>query len=148
MDSLNLITNEIIDVAVHFFVSIFISTLIYYKHAYIWRSNSVIDPQNKIVTLINTFTLKPEKQNSLIENLNKATEEVFKRIPGFISSNIHRGLEPNRVANYAQWQSKEHYMAALRNPVALAHMKEAAALAETFEPILYEVVSSHGVEGE
>ena len=103
-----------------------------------------IDPKNKIVTLINTFTVKPENQDALIANLDKATEEVFKGIPGFISANIHKGLEPNKVANYAQWQSKEHYMAALKHPVALEHMKKAAALAEQFEPILYQVVSSHG----
>jgi len=107
---------------------------------------TTIDPKSTIVTLINTFTVKPEHQDALIANLNKATEEVMSGFAGFISANIHKGLEPNKVANYAQWQSKDHYMAVLRNPVALAHMKEAAALAETFEPILYEVVSSHGTK--
>jgi quinol monooxygenase YgiN len=107
---------------------------------------TTIDPKSKIVTLINTFTVKPENQDALIADLNKATEEVMSGFAGFISANIHKGLEPNKVANYAQWQSKEHYMAVLRNPVAMAHMKEAAALAEKFEPILYEVVSSHGTK--
>jgi hypothetical protein len=107
---------------------------------------TTIDPKSKIVTLINTFTVKPENQDVLIASLNKATEEVMSLFSGFISANIHKGLEPNKVANYAQWQSREHYMAVLRNPVAMAHMKEAAALAETFEPILYEVVSSHGTK--
>src|SRR6266571_2339503 len=82
---------------------------------------TTIDPKSKIVTLINTFTVKPENQDALIAHLNKATEAVMSGFAGFISANIHKGLEPNKVANYAQWQSKDHYMAVLRNPVALAH---------------------------
>src|SRR5258705_9359165 len=110
------------------------------------KKMTTIEPKNKMVTLINTFTVQPENQDALIANLNKATEEVMSGLPGFISANIHKGLEPNKVANYAQWQSKEQYMAVLANPVAVAHMQEAAALVEKFEAILYEVVSSHGMK--
>jgi len=59
---------------------------------------------------------------------------------GFVSANIHRALDGTKVANYAQWQSVEAFQAMLREPVALAHMEEASAMA-TAAPALYEVAS-------
>ena len=33
----------------------------------------------------------------------------MKRVPGFVSANIHRIVDGTRVANYAQWKSKEAF---------------------------------------
>ena len=66
----------------------------------------------------------------------------MRHIPGFISANIHRSLDGTKVANYAQWRSVEDFQAMLKNPSALPHMQQAAALAK-FEPGLYEVVETH-----
>src|SRR6218665_155487 len=96
-----------------------------------------------VCTLINVFTVAPERQAELVRLLEEATEEVMRHLPGFISANIHRDLEGTRVANYAQWASREHFEAMLRNPRAQTHMRAAAALVEKFEPHLYEVVSTH-----
>ena len=93
------------------------------------------------VTLINTFTVAPEKQAELIALLDAATDEVMRKLPGFVSANIHRSLDGKRVANYAQWASKADFEAMQKNPQAAEHMKKAAALAEKFEPVLYEVES-------
>ena len=68
----------------------------------------------------------------------------MRKQPGFISANIHRSLDGTKVANYAQWRSKADLEAMQKNPEAGVHMKEAAALADSFEPILYEVFSIHG----
>ena len=68
----------------------------------------------------------------------------MKRQPGFISANIHRSLDGTRVANYAQWRSKADFEAMQKNPEANIHMKQATALAEGIEPIIYEVHSVHG----
>ncbi|MCY1073411.1 antibiotic biosynthesis monooxygenase family protein [Archangium lansingense] len=102
-----------------------------------------IVPGSGVCTLINVFTVAPERQAELVKLLEEATEEVMRHLPGFISANMHRGLEGTRVTNYAQWASREHFEAMLRDPKAQTHMRAAAAMVEKFEPHLYEVVSTH-----
>jgi quinol monooxygenase YgiN len=91
------------------------------------------------VALINTFYVKPEKADELVQLLTKATDEVMRHQPGFISANLHISLDKTRVVNYAQWRSKEDFERMLQNPDAKPHMKQAAELAESFEPVLYTV---------
>ncbi len=50
-----------------------------------------------------------------------------------------KSLDETRVVNYAQWRSREAFEAMLENLEAVVHMKEAAKIAEKFEPHLYEV---------
>jgi heme-degrading monooxygenase HmoA len=94
---------------------------------------------NDVVTLINVFTVAPEDQQRLVDVLVEATKAVMRKQPGFISANIHKSLDGTRVANYAQWRSKEAFEAMLRDREAAEHMGEAARIAESFEPHLYEV---------
>jgi heme-degrading monooxygenase HmoA len=75
--------------------------------------------------------------------LVEATEVVMKHQPGYVSANIHKSLDGTRVTNYAQWRSQEAFEAMLEDPEANVHMKEAAKLAERFEPHLYEVSFVH-----
>ena len=91
------------------------------------------------VALINTFYVKPEKADELVQLLTKATDEVMRHQPGFISANLHISFDKTRVVNYAQWRSKEDFERMLQNPDAKPHMKQAAELAESFDPVLYTV---------
>jgi heme-degrading monooxygenase HmoA len=100
-----------------------------------------IAKENDLVTLINVFTVAQEDQQRLVNVLVDATQKVMKNQPGFVSANIHRSLDGTRVANYAQWRSREAFEAMLRNQEAAEHMGEAARIAEGFEPHLYEVSS-------
>jgi quinol monooxygenase YgiN len=72
--------------------------------------------------------------------LIKATDDVMRHQPGFISANLHISLDKTRILNYAQWRSKEDFERMLQNPDAKPHMKQAAELAERFDPMLYTVV--------
>jgi len=92
-----------------------------------------------VVTLINVFTVTPENQQRLLDLLVGATEMVMNGFPGFVSANLHKTLDGTRIVNYAQWRSREAFEAMLENPEAVVHMKEAAKIAEKFEPHLYEV---------
>lgn len=96
---------------------------------------------NKLVTLINVFTVEPAKQQQLVDLLVHATEAAMRHVPGFASANIHRNLDGKKVVNYAQWRSVEDFEAMQKNPAAKPHMEQAAALAK-FEPGLYEVVDT------
>jgi len=60
-------------------------------------------------------------------------------VPGFVSANLHVSLDRRRVVSYAQWRSREA-MAAMHNDAdAQIHMREAAAIAESFDPVLYDL---------
>ena len=106
-----------------------------------------ISNDHDVITLINVFTVAPEDQQRLLDVLLEATESVISEMPGFVSANLHKSLDGTRVVNYAQWRSKEAFEAMLENPEAAGHIREAAKLAEKFEPHLYEVSFVDEVRG-
>ncbi|MEV7152929.1 antibiotic biosynthesis monooxygenase family protein [Streptomyces sp. NPDC093084] len=102
-----------------------------------------IDSTRPVATLINVFTVSPTRQSELLELLSRATEETMKHQPGFICANFHASQDGERVINYAQWESEEHYRAMLANPDARVHMDEAATIATDVQPRLFHVLSTH-----
>ncbi|MFD7708653.1 antibiotic biosynthesis monooxygenase family protein [Streptomyces sp. NPDC059786] len=103
-----------------------------------------IDSSRPVATLINVFTVSPDRQSELITLLARATEETMKHQPGFICANFHASQDGERVINYAQWESEEHYRAMLANPEARVHMDQAATIATDVQPRLFMVRSAHG----
>ncbi|MGI5458773.1 antibiotic biosynthesis monooxygenase family protein [Streptomyces sp. CA-249302] len=103
-----------------------------------------IDSTRTVATLINVFTVSPDRQSELIELLARATEETMKHQPGFICANFHASQDGERVVNYAQWESEEHYRTMLANPAARIHMDQAATIATDVQPRLFRVQSTHG----
>jgi quinol monooxygenase YgiN len=99
---------------------------------------STIRGDAQIFTLINVFSVAPDRQQELANLLIEATEHTMRHLPGFISANIHTSFDGRRVVNYAQWRSRDAFEAMLRNADARPHMTRAAALA-SFDPILCEV---------
>jgi quinol monooxygenase YgiN len=104
--------------------------------------STTIETGKPVVTLINVFTVDAARQAELIALLDRATVEVMRHLPGFVSANIHRSLDGTKVANYAQWRSKEDFQAMLKDPRAQEHMRAVTAMAQA-EPVLYEVASVH-----
>lgn len=104
---------------------------------------STIAEHAPLTTLINFFTVAPERAAELAEMLRRATEETMQFVPGFISANIHVSTDGTRVVNYAQWQSAQAYQAVFNDPNAREHMGACAAIATGFEPHLYTVESVH-----
>ena len=94
-----------------------------------------------VFTLINVFSVVPQKQDELVNLLVDATNQAMKHMPGFLSATIHKSHDGTKVVNYAQWQSIKDFEAMRANPRAAEHMKAAAALA-SFEPIGCQVVES------
>ena len=105
---------------------------------------TTISKDNKVMTLINVFTVEPDNQQRLVDLLIEATEKTMKNILGFISANIHKSADGVRVVNYAQWRSREDFAAMLKNPEAQIHMKPITEIA-TFDAHTYEVVESMSV---
>ena len=104
---------------------------------------TTIEQNSGYATLINVFTVDPDRAAELAALLHTATDDVMRHRPGFRSANIHLSTDGTRVVNYAQWDSVEAYRAMLEDPTTQQHMREAAALAISFDPHLYTVESVH-----
>ncbi len=102
-------------------------------------ARTTLDPRDGYLSFINTFTVEPGNAERLIQALRDATEEIFRHQPGFISANLHLSHDLRRVVNYAQWRSKEDYVAMSKQPEVQAHMEHVAALAISFDPVDYDL---------
>jgi heme-degrading monooxygenase HmoA len=68
------------------------------------------------VVLINTFTMNSEDVDRFLKAWT-ADAELMKRQPGFISTQLHRGIAGSTVfVNYAVWESTQHFKDAFWNP--------------------------------
>ena len=72
---------------------------------------TTIAPHAAYATLINVFTVEPERADELAGLLTRSTEEVMQHLPGFRTANIHLSTDRTRVVNYAQWDSAEAFAA-------------------------------------
>lgn len=98
-----------------------------------------IDKTRKLVTMIHVFTVAPENQQLLLDILVRATENVLKFQPGYISMNIHKSLDGMRVTNYEQWASLEALEAGTLKNLALApYIAETSKISKA-EMHLYQV---------
>jgi heme-degrading monooxygenase HmoA len=68
------------------------------------------------VILVNTFKVAPEDAGALLEAW-AADAAYLKRKPGFISTQLHRGVGGSSVfLNYAVWESTEAFRSAFADP--------------------------------
>lgn len=76
------------------------------------------------VILINTFTVEPEEAERLQEAW-AADAAFMKQQPGFISTQLHRGIGGSSVFfNYAVWESVDHFKRAFSNPEFQSKMSD------------------------
>lgn len=69
------------------------------------------------VILINKFNVKPNKVEQFLKDWAEDAAR-FKQQPGFISTQLHRGIGKSCVfINYAVWESMEHYKNAINKLV-------------------------------
>ena len=104
---------------------------------------TTIDSSTKICTLINVFTVEPEKHLELFQLLMQATETTMCEIPGYISANLHISDDKKTITNYAQWASLADFLSMLKNEEAQVHMKKAASIAREIKSVTYNEVWTH-----
>ena len=90
------------------------------------------------LTLINVFTVAPEKQDELIELLTEITEQNVRNHRGFVSASLHRGIDGKKVTMYAQWASVDDYETMRQDSGPAPALGKALKIA-TFDPGMYEV---------
>jgi len=105
---------------------------------------TTISPGAQIVTAINVLSVEPKNQARVVELLSLASDVLAKNQPGFISANIHRGLDGTKVVNYVQWRSKKDFESVFHNADFMQLYSQIKEIARP-EPNTYEIV--HGVHG-
>jgi heme-degrading monooxygenase HmoA len=96
------------------------------------------------VTLINTFVVPPEDADRLLATW-AADAAIMKRQPGFISTQLHRGIGGSGVfLNYAVWESVASFRAAFANPEFQARLGEYPERA-AISPHLFQTVAVPGI---
>ena len=92
------------------------------------------------VILINKFNVHPEEVQEFLQAWADDAA-FFKRQPGFISTQLHRGIGGSGVfINYAVWESVAHFRQALSQPEFQEAMKNYPSSA-VGSPHLFEKVA-------
>ncbi|GCE51434.1 heme-degrading monooxygenase HmoA [Thermosporothrix hazakensis] len=92
---------------------------------------------NKPITLINVFSVRPGKQQELLDHVSEFSERVAKKMPGFISATFHASFDGSRVVNVAQWESTEAFYAFLDSPGGRADRGQYGHMTQRIEYNLY-----------
>ena len=99
-------------------------------------------PGNGRLTLINTYTVKPERADELIAFLSSSSQQTLRYVPGFISANLHLSLDRAKVVNYAQWVDAASTAAARQDAKIAELMRQQLEIAESFTPLPFSLRSS------
>ena len=97
-----------------------------------------ISTTNPVVTVINVFSVEPKNQQQLIEQLKELSKNFVELQPGFVSANVHRSFDGNRVISYAQWKTKQDYQSIYANPDAMPYLDKIKTVSK-FNWNLYQV---------
>ncbi|WP_267427346.1 antibiotic biosynthesis monooxygenase family protein [Methylobacterium sp. GC_Met_2] len=96
------------------------------------------------VVLINTFVVPPEDADKL-HSVWASDAGLMKAQPGFISTQLHRGIAGSGVfLNYAVWQSVGHFRAAFSNPAFQAKLADYPENT-TVSPHLFKKIEVPGI---
>ena len=93
------------------------------------------------VVLINPFEVPADVPDEQFLAGWERAADLLKSRPGFIGSRLHRSLSPDarfRFINVAEWESPQHFMAAVQTP----EFKQMSQGAPPNFPALYQVVST------
>lgn len=89
----------------------------YYDLVYSNKDTEIKENSNT-ATVINYFSTTPHNQQKMIDAWIDFVENYVKKLPGFISANLHRSRDGTRVFNYAQWKRKEDVESMMSNTKA------------------------------
>ena len=66
-----------------------------------------IHANGQMVTLVNVCTVDPRDQQELIDIFKEGTEAWISKVPGYISTSLHKSTDGRRVVIYSQWQNAQ-----------------------------------------
>jgi quinol monooxygenase YgiN len=112
---------------------------------------SIFDQMNKeedvkgSVILINKFSVAPDEIDQFLKGWVTEAEK-FKRQPGYISTQLHRGIgESGIFINYAVWESVTHFKKAVTNVIDPQDPVSAFPPNTTVSPHLFKKIAVSGL---
>ena len=103
--------------------------------------STTISKETHYYTLINTFTVEPVHQQTVVDLLTEITSTRVVHQPGFVSSSLHKSHDGKRVIMYAQWRSQKDYEAMRGGDESKARLEKLMSLA-TFQMGSFDVVET------
>ena len=103
------------------------------------RMQPTIAVDSDFATQINIATVEPENQPKLVQLLREATDNMFSKMPGWISTSILKGKDGRRVFIYSQWRSAADIEAFRKDPNIARYLQDITALAK-FEAVACDVI--------
>lgn len=94
-----------------------------------------------VQTVLTTFEVNPGTCQDLLDALTDAYEAFIAKQPGFVAAGLHVNDAHTRVASYSQWVRREDFQAMLRSDEMRERNRKIGALANSFEPVMYEVAA-------
>ena len=95
------------------------------------------------VVLINPFEVPKGKEDEALQMWKRAAD-FLRRQPGFISTKLHKTIEPNarfHLVNIAEWETVAHFQSAINN---IEFQKIIAGTMEAYPhyPNFYQVIET------
>ena len=69
-----------------------------------------------VTTLVNVFAVEPDNQATVHALLQEGIEGMFRTMPGWISSTLHKSRDGKQVLIYSQWRDAEAIAAFRQDP--------------------------------
>lgn len=101
----------------------------------------VITREGDRQTVVTTFETNPGQCEDLLDALTDAFENFIRHQPGFIAAGLHVNDARTRIANYAQWASREDFKAMLRTAEMRERSRQFTQFCRSFEPVMYDVAA-------
>ena len=97
------------------------------------------------VILINKFSVDPKEFDQFLKGYTADSEE-FKQQPGFISTQLHKGIGGSGTfVNYAVWESAAHFKRAVNNVMNPNDRLSAFPASTVASPHLFKKVAVPGI---
>lgn len=93
------------------------------------------------ITVINPFEVPQGREDETL-SMWEAFAEYFRKQPGYISTELHKAIDPNakfHFINIAKWESADAFQSALNNPELIEVAKDLPSDIPHY-PGLYEVI--------
>ncbi|KAA2243504.1 antibiotic biosynthesis monooxygenase [Chitinophaga agrisoli] len=90
---------------------------------------TIITKEQKALTLVNVFTVAPERQEELLNFLIRNTDEFISKCPGFISASFHKGIDGKSVVVYAQYENMDAFQNMIKTEGGQKMVEEGSKIA-------------------
>ena len=105
---------------------------------------TTIRVDNAVTTLVNIFMVEPDNQSKVLAMLQDGIETLFSKMPGWISTSLHKSHDGRRIVVYSQWRDAKDIEAFRQDPTVLPYLQSFAAVAKS-EAVTCDVAYSRHV---